>query len=73
MLAPYILDMAIELTNGGVVWPTNLAAFDLNLLVAFQALYQESQVSRAGAKIGLSQASMSHALTRLREVFADEL
>jgi DNA-binding transcriptional LysR family regulator len=56
-----------------VMRPTNPAAFDPNLLVAFQALYQERHVLRAGAKIGLNQASMSRALTRLREVFEDEL
>jgi len=56
-----------------MVRPTNLAAFDVNLLFAFRALCQERHVSRAGAKIGLSQASMSHALARLREVFEDEL
>jgi len=53
--------------------PINLAAFDLNLLIAFEALYEERHVSRAGAKIGLSQPSMSHALKRLRETFGDEL
>jgi DNA-binding transcriptional LysR family regulator len=53
--------------------PINLAAFDLNLLVAFEALFEERHVSRAGAKIGLSQPSMSHALSRLREIFEDEL
>jgi DNA-binding transcriptional LysR family regulator len=51
----------------------NLAGFDLNLLKAFDALYAERHVTRAGQRIGLSQSAMSGALTRLREVFADEL
>ncbi|QCB43254.1 LysR family transcriptional regulator [Sphingomonas sp. PAMC26645] len=51
----------------------NLAGFDLNLLKAFDALYAERHVTRAGQAIGLSQSAMSGALTRLREVFADEL
>lgn len=53
--------------------PVNLAAYDLNLLVAFEALYQERHVSRAAARIGLSQSSMSHALKRLRDLFGDSL
>jgi len=64
----------IDQNNGGLpVRAINLAAFDLNLLVAFEALFEERHVSRAGAKIGLSQPSMSHALGRLREVFEDQL
>ncbi len=51
----------------------DLAAFDLNLLKAFDALYAERHVTHAGQRIGLSQSAMSGALTRLREVFADEL
>lgn len=51
----------------------DVAGFDLNLLKAFDALYAERHVTRAGQAIGLSQSAMSGALTRLREVFADEL
>jgi DNA-binding transcriptional LysR family regulator len=51
----------------------NVAGFDLNLLKAFDALYAERHVTRAGQRIGLSQSAMSGALTRLREVFDDEL
>ncbi|WP_206364952.1 LysR family transcriptional regulator [Sphingomonas panacis] len=40
---------------------------------AFDALYAERHVTRAGQRIGLSQSAMSGALTRLREVFSDEL
>ena len=39
---------------------------DLNLLVALDALLQESNVSRAAARLGLSTPAMSHALGRLR-------
>lgn len=53
--------------------PMDVAGFDLNLLKAFDALYAERHVTRAGQRIGLSQSAMSGALTRLREVFADEL
>jgi DNA-binding transcriptional LysR family regulator len=51
----------------------DVAGFDLNLLKAFDALYAERHVTRAGQRIGLSQPAMSGALTRLREVFDDEL
>ncbi|WP_260599939.1 LysR family transcriptional regulator [Sphingomonas endolithica] len=51
----------------------DVAGFDLNLLKAFDALYAERHVTRAGHRIGLSQSAMSGALTRLREIFDDEL
>ena len=43
-----------------------LGAIDLNLLVVFDAVMQERNVTRAGQRLGLSQPAMSHALTRLR-------
>lgn len=51
----------------------NLAGFDLNLLVAFDALMIEGNVSRAAERVGLSQPAMSNALRRLRDIFKDEL
>jgi DNA-binding transcriptional LysR family regulator len=51
----------------------DVAGFDLNLLKAFDALFAERHVTRAGQRIGLSQPAMSGALIRLREVFNDEL
>jgi DNA-binding transcriptional LysR family regulator len=51
----------------------NLAAVDLNLLVAFEALMAERNVTRAGQRIGLGQPAMSAALGRLRLTFKDEL
>src|SRR3954451_2255546 len=51
----------------------NLAALDLNLLVALDALLREANVSRAAMRIGLSQPAASHALQRLREVIGDPL
>jgi DNA-binding transcriptional LysR family regulator len=47
--------------------------FDLNLLVAFDALYAERSVTRAAQRVGMGQPGMSHALARLREQFQDEL
>lgn len=51
----------------------NLGAVDLNLLVALRALLTERHVTRAAARVGLSQPAMSHALARLRELFDDPL
>lgn len=46
---------------------------DLNLLCVFDALMQELNVTRAGERLGLSQPSVSHALARLRKLWADPL
>jgi DNA-binding transcriptional LysR family regulator len=51
----------------------DIRAVDLNLLKAFDALQAERAVTRAASRIGLSQPAMSHALSRLRGVFADDL
>ena len=51
----------------------HITAFDLNLLVVFDALMRERSVTRAGAAVGLSQPSMSNALSRLREQCGDPL
>jgi DNA-binding transcriptional LysR family regulator len=51
----------------------NPAAVDLNLLVAFEALMAERNVTRAGRRVGLGQPAMSAALSRLRLIFKDEL
>jgi DNA-binding transcriptional LysR family regulator len=49
----------------------NLSAVDLNLLVALDALLAERNVSRAAARIGLSQPAMSRALSRIRDLLDD--
>jgi DNA-binding transcriptional LysR family regulator len=51
----------------------SLAAVDLNLLVALDALLAESSVTRAARRVGLSQPAMSHALARLRALLGDPL
>jgi DNA-binding transcriptional LysR family regulator len=51
----------------------NLAGIDLNLLVAFDALYSERSVTAAARRVGLSQPAASNALARLRAVFRDPL
>ncbi len=46
---------------------------DLNLLVAFDALMNERNVTRAATQVGVSQPAMSAALSRLRQRFGDPL
>ena len=46
---------------------------DLNLLPALAALLDERQVSRAAARVGMSQPAMSRTLQRLRDVLGDDL
>jgi DNA-binding transcriptional LysR family regulator len=51
----------------------HLGAFDLNLLVALDALLSERSVTRAAARIGVTQSAASHSLSRLRKLTGDEL
>jgi DNA-binding transcriptional LysR family regulator len=53
--------------------PEQLAAIDLNLLVAFDALARERSVTRAAERVGVTQSAMSHALGRLRDLLGDPL
>src|SRR5260370_38612430 len=46
---------------------------DLKLVKGFEAVMSERAVTRAAGRIGLSQPAMSHALSRLRSLFADDL
>jgi DNA-binding transcriptional LysR family regulator len=46
---------------------------DLNLLRMFDILYDERNVTRAAARLFLTQSAVSHALARLREVLGDPL
>lgn len=51
----------------------NLWSFDLNLLVAFDALMRERSVTKAAARLKIQQPAMSHNLATLRTLFQDEL
>ena len=50
-----------------------LNRFDLNLLMALDALLREKNVTRASERVFLSQPAMSAALNKLREYFGDPL
>lgn len=51
----------------------NLRGIDLNLLPVFEAVYEERSLSRAADRLAMTQSAVSHALSRLRTVFRDEL
>jgi DNA-binding transcriptional LysR family regulator len=46
---------------------------DLNLLLALDALLEETNITRAAARVNVSQSAMSGMLARLREFFEDDL
>lgn len=51
----------------------NIRSVDLNLLPVFEAVYEERSLSRAAVRLAMTQSAVSHAVTRLRAVFNDEL
>ncbi len=53
----------------GMSW----GAIDLNLLIVFDVVMQERNLTRAGRRLGLSQPAASHALARLRHMLHDDL
>lgn len=46
---------------------------DLNLLLALDALLEEKNITRAAARVNVSQSAMSGMLARLREFFEDDI
>ncbi|MFS3137746.1 LysR substrate-binding domain-containing protein [Gluconacetobacter sacchari] len=51
----------------------NLRSFDLNLLIAFDALVSECSVTKAAHRLRIQQPAMSHALATLRVLLADDV
>ncbi|SQH76797.1 putative transcriptional regulator [Shewanella benthica] len=51
----------------------NISRIDLNLLVYFDVLLRELNVTRAADQLGISQPAMSNGLKRLRVLFDDPL
>lgn len=52
---------------------SDIRNIDLNLLVAFDALYDIRNVARAAERLALTQPTVSGMLTRLRDLFDDPL
>lgn len=51
----------------------NLHSEDLNLLIVFEAILETRSVSKASARLGISQPSMSHVLAKMRKSFDDPM
>lgn len=51
----------------------NPKALDIQLLLVFEALMTERNVTKAARQVGLSQSALSHALARLRHRLGDPL
>jgi len=51
----------------------HLREVDANLLVTLDALLVDASVTRAAERLGRSASAISHALAKLREIFADDL
>lgn len=51
----------------------NISAKDLNLLVIFESLSRTFNVSKTAKELAVSQSAVSHALSRLRDMFGDPL
>jgi DNA-binding transcriptional LysR family regulator len=51
----------------------NIRRVDLNLLPVFEAVYEEQSLSQAAVRLAMTQSAVSHAVTRLRTLFRDEL
>lgn len=51
----------------------NLRSFDLNLLIAFDALVSERSVTKAARRLRIQQPAMSHALATLRMLLDDDV
>lgn len=56
-----------------IISVVDLRRLDLNLLVVFHVLMEERHVTRAAAKLHLSQGAVSASLRRLRLIFGDPL
>lgn len=55
------------------VMHSTLRQLDLNLLLAFDALFRLGSVAAAAAELAMSPSAVSHALARLRAAVGDEL
>jgi DNA-binding transcriptional LysR family regulator len=51
----------------------NINAVNLNLLLAFDALFEELSVTHAARRTGVTQPAMSNSLAQLRALFGDQL
>ena len=62
-----------EIFSAELLQTMHLKEVDANLLVTLDALLVDASVTRAAERLGRSASAISHALAKLREIFADEL
>lgn len=72
VLAPPFTKLVIRIASMHSVHD-GLRTVDLNLLVALDVLLAERHVTRAAARLGITQSAASHALARLRDLLGDPL
>src|SRR5690606_10322108 len=56
-----------------IITAMNVSNFDVRLLVVFEALMAERNVTRAAARLSMSQPAVSNAIQRLRVQLGDQL
>src|SRR3990172_2148194 len=56
-----------------VMQQLNIRKLDLNLLLVFEMLFKDRNLTVAGSRLGMTQPTMSHALKRLRSMCGDPL
>jgi DNA-binding transcriptional LysR family regulator len=52
---------------------TDFRSVDFNLLAAFDAIYEQKQITRAAQQLNLTQSTVSGTLQRLRQLFGNQL
>jgi DNA-binding transcriptional LysR family regulator len=57
----------------GAITVADLSGIDLNLLISLDTLIEEANVTRAAARLNISQPALSAQLSRLRYIFGDQL
>jgi DNA-binding transcriptional LysR family regulator len=72
-LATPALDLDHPAPGTGVNGHAHIALLDLNLLRVLDVVLEERSVTRAGARLDLTQSAVSHALGRLRHALGDDL
>jgi DNA-binding transcriptional LysR family regulator len=52
---------------------TQLIRLDATLLLVFQTAMETRKLGEVAARLGLTPSAISHAMTRLRDIFEDQL
>lgn len=73
----FILEIKFKLlkliNSTTIIMFMNIKSLDLNLILAFDAVMRERNVTKAAQSLFMTQPALSNALNRLRHVFKDDL